>query len=136
MELFVTVIIAIVGSSGISTLIVTLLQRKWAKEDNADSFKNDIRKNISDIKDSIKELKDVGDEREAKNARIRILRFGDEILHDQNHSKEHYDQTLLDISEYNDYCKDHPDFTNDMTVMTSANIKKKYQEHLDNHDFL
>ena len=48
MELFVTVIIAIVGSSGISTLIVTLLQRKWAKEDNADSFKNDMRKNISE----------------------------------------------------------------------------------------
>lgn len=76
------------------------------------------------------------DESEAKAARVRILRFGDEVLHGKLHSKEHFDQVLLDIVEYEQYCDDHKDFQNGVTPATSKHIKKIYAERLENNDFL
>ena len=37
---------------------------------------------------------------EATTCRYRILRFNDEILHEQRHTKEHFDQILDDITRY------------------------------------
>jgi len=74
-------------------------------------------------------------ERDAINARVRILRFGDEVLHGQQHSKEHFDQTLSDITNYNEYCRSHPDFQNEMTVLTAEQIKRVYVERWKKHDF-
>ena len=44
------------------------------------------------------------DERYAINCRTRILQFNDEILHKRKHTKEHFDQALSDITDYNNYC--------------------------------
>lgn len=74
-------------------------------------------------------------ERDAVNARVRILRFGDEVLHGVEHSKEHFDQTLLDITKYNEYCKAHPAFQNEMTVLTAQQIKRAYMSRWEKHDF-
>ncbi len=79
--------------------------------------------------------KDTG-EQNAVNCRARILRFGDECLHGVKHTKEHFDQTLRDITIYEKYCKDHPDFENDVTELTSARIKEIYSHCLDSNDFL
>ena len=65
-------------------------------------------------------------EQAAKNTRIRILRFGDEILHGTHHSKEHFDQILQDITEYQQYCREHPNFVNNMTVLTTKHIMEVY----------
>lgn len=95
-----------------------------------------MKTEIAEVKKDIKELRDIGDEREAENTRVRILGFGDEILHGMRYSKEHYDMILNDITNYGNYCTEHPDFKNDMTIITTQNIKKHYQLHLDNDDFL
>jgi len=75
------------------------------------------------------------EERAAKDARIRILRFGDEILHGVHHSKEHFDQILQDITEYDQYCDTHKEFKNNMTVLTTKHIMETYSECLEEHKF-
>lgn len=84
----------------------------------------------------LKNLKSFADEREAVACRTRILRFGDECLHDPKHSKEHFDQILRDIDAYEIYCKAHEEFENNQAVMTIELIKRTYQERLIRHDFL
>lgn len=76
------------------------------------------------------------DERDAVTARVRILRFSDEIQHDVRHSKEHFDQILSDITTYEDYCVNHPQFKNNITILTIQNIKDIYCERLEKKDFI
>lgn len=84
----------------------------------------------------LNDLERVAEEREARGARVRILRFGDELLQGKDHSKEHFDQILQDITDYEQYCKDHPNFVNNMTKLTTEHIMRVYSERLDRHDFL
>ena len=75
-------------------------------------------------------------EREAKSARIRILRFGDECQQQLKHSQEHFDQIIEDIDQYETYCAEHPNFKNNKAVLTIANIKSAYRKRLAANDFL
>ena len=70
------------------------------------------------------------------NIRQRILRFNDEILHNQNHSQEHYSEILSDIDDYEDYCSSHPSYSNNKAVMSIQNIKDSYREHQQKQSFL
>lgn len=85
---------------------------------------------LKEIKEDIINLQDDLHEQEAIAARIRILRFGDEVLLHQHHTKEHFDQTLKDIEVYNRYCETHPYFENQITVETAKIIKKHYEDCL------
>ena len=75
-------------------------------------------------------------EREVKNARIRIIRFGDECSHDVRHSREHFEQVIEDVDSYETYCRDHPEFKNNKAVLTIKIIKETYQRRLLNNDFI
>lgn len=75
-------------------------------------------------------------EEKAITCRARILRFGDECLHGERHTKDHFDQTLRDIAAYERYCEDHPEFENNVTELTSDRIKEIYRRCLDSNDFL
>lgn len=76
------------------------------------------------------------DERNAKRARVRILRFADEILQGERHSKEHFDEILEDITEYNRYCARHPEFPNDKATLSIAHIERTYRTRMEKNDFL
>ncbi len=97
---------------------------------------NTLEQEINEVKQDIGNVKAAAAEREAKDTRIRILRFGDEVLHGMEHSKEHFDQILLDITEYEQYCEEHPLFKNDMTRLTTQQIMKAYTVRWEKHDFL
>lgn len=107
----------------------------------------DIQKKFSDAisaietaqQDNLDGLKRLGRmiaENEATTCRYRILRFNDEILHDQKHTKEHFDQILDDITRYEQFCTDHPDYENNKAIMAIKNITKIYQECSANSTFL
>lgn len=100
--------------------------------DKVDSIKVDLE----GVKQDIADVRADNAEEYATLCRARILRFGDEIVHNIPHSKEHYDQILLDIDRYDEYCDSHPDYKNNLAIQTIKHIKKKYQEHLDNDTFL
>lgn len=78
----------------------------------------------------------IEEEERVGNARQRILRFNDELLFRTRHSKEHYDDVLEEIDRYEQYCNDHPEYINNKASRAIENIRKEYDAHLQNHDFL
>ena len=95
-----------------------------------------LKSEIKDVKKDITDIREEAKEREATNRRARILDFGDEILHDVDYSKEHWDNILLDISGYENYCDDHPHYMNNVARATIKHIKHMYQKHLEDDSFL
>ena len=106
------------------------------KIDGLQTEVNDVKSSIDEIKEDVNTFRNESEERNATSCRTRILRFGDEILHNVPHSKEHYDQILLDIDTYEEYCLLHQEYKNNVAVATIKIIKKRYQDHLDNDTFL
>lgn len=91
---------------------------------------------VDKLEQEIRSIQRINAEQNAEERRVRILRFGDEILHDVKHSKEHFDNILKDISVYEQYCKDHPEFENGRTVLTIETIEETYKKCFDDHSFL
>ena len=84
----------------------------------------DNKRNISSKLDKL--TKDF-DEYKATLARTHILRFNDELRAGMVHSEEYFKQQILDIYTYNNYCNEHPEFANGLTVMASENIRKEFK---------
>lgn len=82
------------------------------------------------------ELSNKIDENEAKNARYRIIRFDDEIRHNKMHTEEHFSQIMDDITDYERYCREHPDYKNSKAVSAIAKIKSTYEKCKDQNLFL
>ena len=102
-----------------------------------DAFQRESQEYRKNNDANIRKLTASMDRREAEDARNRILRFGDEIKGKQfRHSQEYFNQILADITEYDKYCREHPNFQNERTVVTEKIIKESYEEHLKNNDFL
>lgn len=68
--------------------------------------------------------------------RTQVLRFNDELIHDRRHTKEHFDEVLDTIKDYEDFCHAHDDFPNGKCVHAIDNINRVYDELLESHDFL
>lgn len=62
----------------------------------------------------------------AKQTRIRILRFYDEICEGKKHSENHYEDILEDIDYYEKFCTAHKDFRNNKGQIAMAGIKSTY----------
>ena len=109
-------------------------QEMLEKQDAFQKESQEYRKN-NDLQ--IKSIFNLIDKRGAEEARNRILRFGDEIKSKQiRHSEEYYNQILDDMTNYEKYCHEHPDFKNERTIATEKIIRSEYAEHIRNNDFL
>lgn len=108
-------------------------QEMLEKQDAFVKESQEYRKNNDE---RLAKLSDKIDVRSAEDARNRILRFGDEIKAKQRHSQEYYNQILADITDYDQYCHDHPKFKNERTVATEKVIREAYEMHMKNNDFL
>lgn len=91
---------------------------------------------IEKIENDVAEVKKEIGENTATSSRYRILRFDDEILHNTKHTKEHFDQILIDIDVYEKFCDNHPDFKNNLAVMAIKHIKQVYQKCSSENSFL
>ena len=96
----------------------------------------DLKKEIKKVDDRVDKMDSRIDENNAIQCRSRILRFGDEVSHGQNHSRDHFKQIFCDITTYNSYCHSHPEFQNDMTKITSKRIEDDYMERDKSDTFL
>lgn len=97
---------------------------------------NDIKTEVKSMDQKIEKLDYRVDESNAIQARSRILRFGDEVSHGQNHSRDHFQQIFVDITNYDSFCTDHPDFKNNMTKITAKRIEDDYVERDKTNNFL
>lgn len=93
-------------------------------------------KRFDTIDAEIEQIKYDATERDTVERRVRVLRFGDELLHSVKHSKENFDQVMRDIDSYETFCNEHPDFKNNNTLITINLIKKTYEKSLAHNDFL
>ena len=96
----------------------------------------EMDKKVENLGKELKDLRTSCDEKAMHDRRTRILRFNDEILHKQRHSKEHFDQILIDISDYELYCDNHEDFKNNIANLAITNVKKTYAKCLAENSFL
>jgi len=108
----------------------------WLAKRIGRAINGEVLEKVNTLTEDVKDLKDTDDEQWASLSRSHILRFGDELLHGVAHSKEHFDQILLDISKYELYCEGHPDYLNGVANATIKQIKKTYQKCLDDNSFL
>ena len=104
---------------------------------------DDLEKSVKEVVDQQKIGREEWQEDKAIMARVRILRFNDELLMSgkegskvPRHSKESFDQTLDDITYYEDYCEDHKHFKNDKAAMAIKNVKRCYEKCCIDNDFL
>lgn len=125
-------VLDILIGGGLLGLIQFLISRHDSKHDR---FKA-IQESIDKLSERIDKIDAKGDERNAVEFRVRILRFEDELLEGRKHSKDSWDQVMGDITGYEQYCAEHKDFKNNQTEMTIKHIEKSYQERLDKHDFI
>lgn len=76
----------------------------------------------------------------ATNCRYRIIRFNDELLqhgeHKTLHTKEHFDQILSDIDDYEEYCRVDSEYQNSKAVMAIENIRAVYKKCVAEGSFL
>ena len=117
----------------------------WSKIASAigKAINKEVIDKVNKLENDVSALREVGNSRDAKederHARILcrdILRFGDEIRHIPKHSKERFDDILLEITEYEAYCDSHPDFKNRMTTSTVKLIVSVYEKCLEDDSFL
>lgn len=131
-------------SGGILLLLLTLIQISpikvnpwsWIGRAIGRAINSEVLEKVDALSMNVKQNKDDDDEQWASLSRTHILRFGDEILHGISHSKEHFNQVLLDISKYEQYCESHPQYINNIATATIQQIKKTYQKCLDENNFL
>lgn len=134
----------VAGGGGAVLVLLTLIQiapieiNPWSAIAAAigRAINREVIARMEKLSDDVATIQRTMDERDAILCRSRILLFGDEILHEVRHSKEHFDQILLDISTYENYCDTHPTFENNQSVMTIQNIKDVYHDCMKKHDFL
>lgn len=74
-------------------------------------------------------------ENKIRNTRLRILRFGSDLLNGTKPTKEHEGDTIDDITSYEEYCRTHPGFKNNKAEITIKLIKSDYEKRLISNDF-
>lgn len=132
------------GGGAILLLLLTLIQIApikvnpwtWLARKIGRAVTGETLDRLDTLEKNLNEMKQKNEEREATKCRSNILRFGDEIRRGTLHSKEHFNQTLLDISFYEHYCDTHKNFENNIALMTIEKIKDTYRECMDNDSFL
>lgn len=89
--------------------------------------RNDMKKTIVKRIDAVEQNQE---RNQAILARTHILRFADDLRNHGSdyHSEEYYRQQILDCDTYDFYCEQHPNFSNGLTVMASAFIKREFEK--------
>jgi len=132
------------GCSAFTVLLLTLIQISpmkinpwsWLARTIGRAFNREMLERLDDLEKDVKKIQTENEEQKATRCRSAILRFGDEIRHGTLHSKEHFDQILLDITFYEHYCDTHKDFENNIALMTIEKIKDTYSKCIDEDSFL
>lgn len=105
-----------------------------------------FKKIIEEIKETKEETKNLRVEfesfkkeqsfNEATASRRRILRFNDEAVFGLKHTREHFDEIIADIDNYESFCKENPDYQNNKGKMAMHNIKSIYQKCINDNTFV
>lgn len=141
MSVVETIIAACGGAfvTGIFALIKARRDRKQKECDNTKQLKNQLKeivKSINKLENALlNHITEEGAVR-ADDARMRIILFGGEAKRGIPHTEEHWKDILRDIDKYETYCTQHPEYLNSRAVNTIDFLQDRFQQHLQNNDFL
>lgn len=110
------------------SILTLLLNRKWQKEDRTTDRLTELSEQIEDLQDTLDSHITADAEKDAKQARRRIIVFSDECRRGMLHSSEHFDSILDDITFYRQYCDDHPKFRNEKAARSIKYIDDVYDK--------
>lgn len=108
----------------------------WLGKMMGRAINGEVLDRVDTLAKDLDEFKKESELARVRAARQRILRFSDEILFEQIHSKEHFDEILEEIDLYETYCNEHPDYENNKAELAIATIREIYKKCLHTHDFL
>ena len=134
------ILLACLAAPGFWDLLKTIFDKmigiKRVSLEEIDQKLDGQRKDIDKLKDSFTRFEGEESEKDAMGARRRILRFNDELLREERHSKEYFDDILEDLKIYDAYVKSHPSYINGRTEMAEKNIRRCYELCMEKHSFL
>lgn len=112
--------------AAVVSIITLFAQRKWQKEDRTADRITELTGKINTVQTTLDEHIKSDAENDAKQARRRIIVFADECRRGLQHSSEHFDSVLDDITFYRQYCEDHPKFRNEKAAHSIKYIDDVY----------
>lgn len=126
------------GVAGIFGLITLFINRFWAKRDERKGKLKEIQDSLADMKGELHAHIAADDERYAVQCRTRILRFADELINEPEHlhTQGNFEQCLQDITNYDRYCAEHPNFKNELTLRSAEIIRSVYDKCARERKFL
>lgn len=110
------------------SILTLFMNRKWQKEDRTTDRLTELSEQIDDLQDTLDSHITADAEKDAKQARRRIIVFSDECRRGMLHSSEHFDSILDDITFYRQYCDDHPKFRNEKAAHSIKYIDDVYDK--------
>lgn len=113
----IKLIAAIVGSNAVFGFLQFIIQFLVTRND----MKQNVGKKLDDLDSKV-------DRNQAILARTHILRFADDLRNDIHHSEEYFRQQILDCDTYDTYCRNHPDFSNGLTIVASKYIREEFEK--------
>lgn len=122
--IILTIVITALGSSG----LWSYLQHRMDKKSKISEMLNSIKEQLDDVNKKIDDVNEKIDESDAKQARINILRFDDELSAEMKHSRDYFRQILEDIHIYEEYCRTHESFKNGYTKIAAEHIRETYDQ--------
>lgn len=104
---------------------------KWlGKQLNAD-----VIKKIDQVEKRLDEHIEESKENELQTRRASILDFSSSVIRGVNYHREKFDFMIKECDSYEKYCKEN-NIKNGVAEASIAEIRRIYQEHLRNSDFL
>lgn len=116
-DVVITLVLALFGSQAVFGFLQFIIQFLVTRNDT----KNNVVSRIDDLNAKV-------DRNQAILARTHILRFADDLRNGIHHSEEYFRQQMLDCDTYENYCKEHPDFSNGLTIVASRFIRKEFEK--------
>lgn len=116
----IPIVLSFLGSGAVLGFIQYLITRRDSKNDKTEEIINKIDSLGNKI-----------DENQAKLCRTHILRFTSELQRGIHHPSEYFRQQIEDCDIYEAYCKEHPEFKNGYTEISSQYIRDTYKKLLE-----
>jgi hypothetical protein len=129
------VITLLLGTSFIEVVPIKVKPWSWLFKTLGNLLNSDLSKKVSDLETKVDDLsKDVADER-VQAKRWSILDFSNSCRQGRGHTREEWEHCIEELRWYEKYCDDHQ-ISNGVIEQSTEWLRSKYQEHLDNNDFL
>ncbi len=141
LKIILSALAGALGGGGILGFVQFLINRKDDQKNELAKIGEEIKKlakidDVARVEMKVNSMDEKMNENEATSRRVRILRFSDELMQNVWHSKDSFDQAILDCDYYEDYCAGHPQYKNSITGAAVDYIRTTYRRCLEEHSFL